>query len=257
MLPIITVMPAASAIALTLSALRMPPVFMSLTTNMSHASALAQASASRGPRTLSSSAMGTSTWARTKRAASRSSMRTGCSANSMRWRSSSLMARTAVLASHQPWLASTVMRASGPAASRTAATRCSSRSGASPTLILKMWMPSAFIARVLAARVSGSSQPKATTSCRAGRRAAADEVVERPPQRLALEVPERHLDARPAPPGCRPCTARGPRRGVMRLDVEGVPADDRRRKVLTDHVLHRPQRLAGELVGRARLADSR
>ena len=80
------------------------------------------------------------------------------------------MARTAVFASHQPWLASTVIRASGPAASRTAATRCSSRSGVSPTLILKMWMPRAFILRVSLASASGSSQPNATTSCRPGGR---------------------------------------------------------------------------------------
>src|SRR5665647_1250490 len=58
------------------------------------------------------------------------------------------MARTAVLASHQPWLASTVMRACAPAASRTAATRCSSRSGRSPTLILNTVMPSARMARI-------------------------------------------------------------------------------------------------------------
>ena len=91
------------------------------------------------------------------------------------------MARTAVLASHQPWLASTVMRAPGPAVSRTAATRCSSRSGVSPTLILKMWMPRAFIARVSAARASGSSQPNATTSWSAGRA--------RPPMRSQSGLP--------------------------------------------------------------------
>src|SRR5450756_459177 len=41
MLPIMMLMPAASAMALTLSAFRMPPVFMSLTTRMSQAPALA------------------------------------------------------------------------------------------------------------------------------------------------------------------------------------------------------------------------
>ena len=114
MLPIITETPAASAMAFTLSALRMPPVFMSFTTNTSHASASTAARASRGPRTDSSRAMGTSTRSRSQRAARRSSMRTGCSTSSMPNGSSSLIARNAVFASHQPWLASTVMRASGP-----------------------------------------------------------------------------------------------------------------------------------------------
>jgi hypothetical protein len=44
---------------------------------------------------------------------------------------------------------------------------------------------------------------------------------------------------------------------VDRLEVEGIPADHRRRKVLPDDVGRRPQRLAGELVGRAGLADPR
>ena len=102
MLPIMTAMPAASAMALILSAFRMPPDFMSLTTKMSAAPALAAASAWRGPRTDSSSATGTSTRSRTRRAASRSSTRTGCSTNSMPYGSSRLMARTAVAASYQP-----------------------------------------------------------------------------------------------------------------------------------------------------------
>ncbi len=67
------------------------------------------------------------------------------------------------------------MRASGPAASRTAATRCSSRSGASPTLILNTVTDSARKARVFRASASGVSHPKATTSVSPSR--------ERPPMR--------------------------------------------------------------------------
>ena len=87
----------------------------------------------------------------------------------------------AVLASSQPWLASTVRRASGPAASRTAATRASSRSGRSPVLTLKMVTPSARSAAVLRLSSSGSSQPQAMTSVSVSR--------VRPPMRSTTERP--------------------------------------------------------------------
>ena len=86
-------------------------------------------------------------------------------------------------------------------------------------------------------------------------RAAADEIVERPPESLALQIPQGHLHG-----GAGGLVAHREELAlpdaVDRLDVEGVPADHRRPEVLADHVLDAPQRLAGELVRRAGLADA-
>ncbi len=147
------------------------------------------------------------------------------------------------------------MRASAPAASRTAATRCSSRSGASPTFTLNTVIPRSRAARVSAASFSGVSQPHEMTSVSPSLARPPSKVAERPPHRLALQVPERHLQA-----GSRRLVTHGEQLAVPaahdRLDVEGIPADDRRPQVLTDHVSYRPQGVAGEFVGRARLADA-
>ena len=83
--------------------------------------------------------------------------------------------------------------------------------------------------------------------------AAADEIAERPPERLALQVPERHLEG-----GAGSLVADRPQLALPAvhdgLEPERVLADHRRAEVLTDHVLDRPERVAGELVGRAGLS---
>ena len=86
-------------------------------------------------------------------------------------------------------------------------------------------------------------------------RAAADEIVERPPERLALEVPEGHLEPRAG--GLIAHRVQLARPAVDdRLKPRGVLADDEGSEILPDHVLHGPQCVTGELVGRTGLADA-
>ena len=101
--------------------------------------------------------------------------------------------------------------------------------------------------------VSGSSHPQAMTSDQAVAGAAADQVVERPPQRLALKVPERHLHA-----GAGRLIAHHEQLSLPTAQhafhIEGVATDERRSEVLADDVLHRPQRVACEFKRRTGLA---
>ena len=84
-------------------------------------------------------------------------------------------------------------------------------------------------------------------------RGAAEQVDHRAAERLALQVPQGHLE--PAS-GC--LVADRPQLALPNsddlLDAEGVAAERRRPKVLADDVGDGPQRLAGELVRRTGLA---
>jgi len=103
------------------------------------------------------------------------------------------------------------------------------------------------MAGVFAASVTGSSRPQAMTSVRPSR------VL--PPQRLALRVPERDLE-----PGLGRLVGHGVQLAFPAtrdgLELErGVPGHDRT-ETLADHILHGPERVAGELIRRAGFAET-